>query len=350
MSTAMKTSGQAHLLRLLLVIGAATACGTASVDQLGQGGAGGLTAGDGGTPGTGGTAGSSGSVPASGGVTGASGAPAGGTSAGRGGVSSGGAAGTSGSSATGGSSTNGGTGGAGGAGNSSGGGAAGLAGGGGAGNAGRAGTGGSAGNAGGGGCQKGQVEGNEVLWIGDSWIQIPGSQYTIVRDLARDAGALASSESYVNRAVSGSPITTIINQYTTYQAGSTKVKVLVMDGGGIDVMQQGKTQASVTGVVNKVKDHFAKVATDGTTQHIIYYTYPQLPATGPGQDVGPMLQPGLQAACEASSVPCHYLYLEPLFAGHPEYIGGDSLHPSDAGARVIANAIWKIMQDNCIAQ
>jgi len=162
--------------------------------------------------------------------------------------------------------------------------------------------------------------------------------------------ALGMGEDYVDKAVSGSPIATIIKQYTDYQGGATKVKVLLMDGGGIDVMQQGKSMASVNGVVDAVKAHFAKVKADGTVQQIIYYTYPQLPASGPGQDVGPMLQPGLEAACEASPVPCHYLYLEPLFAGHPEYIGSDSLHPSDAGAKIIGNAIWKIMQDNCIAQ
>jgi lysophospholipase L1-like esterase len=194
------------------------------------------------------------------------------------------------------------------------------------------------------------VKANEVLWIGDSWIEIPGTQHTMVRDLARTSGALGQNEDYVDKAVSGSPITTIIQQYTAYQAGATKVKVLLMDGGGIDVMQQNKTQASVDGVVEKVKAHLTKVKADGTVQQIIYYTYPQLPASGPGQDVGPKLQPGLQAACEASAVPCHYLYLEPLFMGHPEYIGSDSLHPSEAGAKVIAQAVWDIMKKNCIAQ
>ena len=212
------------------------------------------------------------------------------------------------------------------------------------------GAGGGAAGSGGGTCEKGQVKGNEVLWIGDSWIQIPGNQYTGVRDLARQAGALGASENYVNRAVSGSPIGTIISQYTTYQSGSTKAKVLVMDGGGIDVMQGGKTQASVDGVITKVKDHFAKVASDGTVKHIVYYLYPQLPASGPGADVGPKLEPGIEAACAASSVPCHFLYLEPLFTGHADYVGGDSLHPSQSGAGVIANAIWEIMQKNCIAQ
>jgi lysophospholipase L1-like esterase len=34
----------------------------------------------------------------------------------------------------------------------------------------------------------------------------------------------------------------------------------------------------------------------------------------------------------------------------PEYTGGDNIHPSTAGGNVIAEAIWAIMQENCIAQ
>ena len=47
-------------------------------------------------------------------------------------------------------------------------------------------------------------------------------------------------------------------------------------------------------------------------------------------------------------MPCHFLDLQPLWAGHPEY--SSSIQSSEAGAKVIANAIWVIMQQNCIAQ
>lgn len=295
--------------------------GTTSTASGGKVGSGGVM-GSGGTSGAGGAAGA-------GGRTGA-----GGESGSGGGTASGGATGTGGRSGTGGATSTGGRSGTGGRG------------------AGGAATGGTSGGSGGstGACPHGQVKANEVLWIGDSWIQIPGTQHNTVRDLARQAGALGASEDYVNKAVSGSPIATIVNQYNTFESGSTKVKVLLMDGGGIDVMQGGKSQASVDNVVAAFKQHLAKVASDGTVQHIVYYLYPQLPASGPGADVGPKLQPGMQAACAASTVPCHFLYLEPLFAGHPEYIGGDNLHPSDAGGKVIGQNVWKIMQENCIAQ
>ena len=83
-----------------------------------------------------------------------------------------------------------------------------------------------------GGCVTGLVNANEVLRIGDSWIEIPGTQHTHLRDLARAAGTIGSNEDYVDPAVSGSPIAAIVNQCYTREAGSVKVKVILMDAGG----------------------------------------------------------------------------------------------------------------------
>jgi hypothetical protein len=217
---------------------------------------------------------------------------------------------------------------------------------GGSGATGAGGRGASGGSGGGGVCQHGQVQANEVVWIGDSWIQIPGAQHTRVRDLARAAGTIGANEDYVDLAVSGSPIARIVNQYNTQESGATKVKVLLMDGGGIDTIQGGGSQASVTSVVNTFQQHLAKVASDGTVQHIVYFLYPELPTIA---GVAAM-RPGVQQACAASTVPCHFVDLQPLWVGHPEYTGGDNIHPSAAGGNVIAEAIWAIMQQNCIAQ
>ena len=38
-----------------------------------------------------------------------------------------------------------------------------------------------------------------------------------------------------------------------------------------------------------------------------------------------------------------------LWVGHPEYTASDNIQPSTAGG-VIGEAIWAIMQENCIAQ
>src|SRR3954467_6002073 len=47
-------------------------------------------------------------------------------------------------------------------------------------------------------CSPELVPGNEVLWIGDTWVVSPGLQHTRVRDLASAAGALKPNEDYVN--------------------------------------------------------------------------------------------------------------------------------------------------------
>jgi hypothetical protein len=64
------------------------------------------------------------------------------------------------------------------------------------------------------------------------------------------------------------------------------------------------------------------------------------------------LHPLMEQACAASKVPCHFLDLQQLWAGHPEYTASDfNIQASDTGAKVIGDVIWDIMlQKNCIAQ
>jgi len=63
------------------------------------------------------------------------------------------------------------------------------------------------------------------------------------------------------------------------------------------------------------------------------------------------LRPLIEAACENSPVPCHWLDLRPTFAGHyDEYVSPDGINPTDAGSRASAGAIWATMQRDCLAQ
>jgi hypothetical protein len=197
-------------------------------------------------------------------------------------------------------------------------------------------------------CQHGQVKANEVLWIGDSWVQIPnGIQHTRVRDLARAAGAIGPSDDYVDLAASASTVGMIASQYNTQEASANKVKVLIMDGGTWDTLVANASAASVTSALDTFTQLLAKVASDGTVEHVIYFLVPALP-TIPGVAA---LRPGLEQACGASTVPCHFLDLQPLWAGHPEYTDPtNGIQASSAGATVIADGIWAIMQQNCIAQ
>jgi hypothetical protein len=197
------------------------------------------------------------------------------------------------------------------------------------------------------GCVRGQVKANEVLWIGDSWILVPSPTLdTRVRDLARRAGAIGPSEGYVSAAAAGAYMSDIARQYDNRQAGAIRVKVLLMDGGTWDTIMDGDSDVVISRVVSTFERHLAKVYDDGTVGHIVYFLCPPLAnITG----VAALRSP-LQAACALSKVPCHFLDLQQVWADHPEYTASGDFFPSETGANVLAEEIWRIMQDNCIAQ
>jgi hypothetical protein len=204
----------------------------------------------------------------------------------------------------------------------------------------------------GGACPHAQVSGDGVLWIGDSWILVPGGQHTRVRDLAGAAGALGPNDDYVIAAVAASYMTMIASQYDAREAGATKVKVLIMDGGTWDTIQANNSggAAAVPGAAasaaNALTQLLGKVAGDGSVQHVIYFLPPEI-ETIPGVAA---LRPLAAQACAQSAVPCHFLDLDSLWTGHPEYTGAGAFLPSDAGAMVLGDAIWAVMQQNCVAQ
>ena len=198
----------------------------------------------------------------------------------------------------------------------------------------------------GGGCPTARVAANEILWIGDSWILTPGNQVTDVRNLARDAGAIGRTDDYVVAAAPAATMATIATQYDARQAGSIKVKVLILDGGTWETLNSMGSAMSVMDAANAFSALLANVASDGTVQHVIYFLPPELPAI---YGVA-ALRPLVRAACEGSTVPCHFLDLQPLWAGHPEYTMSNGILPTEAGAAVVADAIWALMQQNCIAQ
>ena len=198
----------------------------------------------------------------------------------------------------------------------------------------------------GGSCPHAQVKANEVLWIGDSWILVTGSQHTRVADLARAAGAIGPNDDYAIGAAAASTLATIANQYATREAGATKVKVVIMDGGTWDTILANGSDASVNDVVNTFGQFLTQVASDGTVEHIIYLLLPELPGV-PGVAT---LHPLLQQACVESAVPCHFLDLQPLWTRTRLFHRGAIPVPTEAGAVVIADAIWAVMQRSCIAQ
>ena len=185
-----------------------------------------------------------------------------------------------------------------------------------------------------------------VVWIGDSWVTIPSTQHTRVRDLARAAGALGPDEDYVILAAPSTSIATIATQYSTRQAGPTKIQVLIMDGGTWDTLTAGGSDSSVAKAASGFKQLLSTVARDGTVTDIIYFLQPELPSIAGVA----ALRPLVAQACEESTVPCHFIDLQPHWLGHPEYTSADGIQASETGATVIADLIWATMREHCIAQ
>ncbi len=190
-------------------------------------------------------------------------------------------------------------------------------------------------------CFSSDLQANEILFAGDEWIRLPGTE---IVDTARAEGILDSNESYVILAAPGASIADAVNQYNTQEAGVSKVKVLIMNGGGIDLILENGSQASADQVVSVFRDFLDKLEEDGTVEHIIYSLYPEVSST-PGVA---NLRPGMQAACEESeNPPCYFLNLQDYWDRPQEYTVG--VIPTDAGTQIIAREIWNIIKRNCIS-
>jgi hypothetical protein len=202
------------------------------------------------------------------------------------------------------------------------------------------------------------VPANQVLIIGDSFFATTHQITAYLEGLARDAGAVSVGERYRDRsnllanalALGGNGIA---DQYTS-GASEAGVKVVIMDGGGADALlgscdSANASCAVVTVAAAAAQALFAKMATDNVEQ-VVFAFYPD-PGDANVKARIDALRPLIQSACENAPLPCHWLDLRTVFAGHyPEYVQADQLNPTDTGARASAQAIWSTMQQYCVAQ
>ncbi|HEY0463490.1 MAG TPA: SGNH/GDSL hydrolase family protein [Polyangiaceae bacterium] len=209
-----------------------------------------------------------------------------------------------------------------------------------------------------GACERGSVPANQLLIIGDSFFATTHQITAYLEGLARDAGAVSVGERYRDRssllanalALGGNGIA---DQYTS-GVSEAEVKVVIMNGGGADALlgscdNANASCAVVTAAAAGAQALFAQLSTDNVEQ-VVYAFYPD-PGDANVKARIDALRPLVQSACEQAPLPCHWLDLRSVFAGHyAEYVQADQLNPTDAGARASAEAIWATMQQYCIGQ
>lgn len=305
---------------------ALAACGGEGGDDDGSGGSNG-NPGTGGAAPTGGTSGDGGSSLSTGGTTATGGATAsGGAEASGGATASGGAEASGGATGTGG--TDDGTGG-------------------------DPSTGGDTGTGGmddSGDCETGTTQGDEVLFIGESFVaasSIPEE----TTNLARAAGSLGPSDSYLDESISGTWIgngaaNSIPSQYRDHSDG---IRFVLMNGGGNDCWQGG-TEQDRNNALDAASELFDDMAENGV-EKIVYFFYPD-PIGGQYASLTAcldLLRPDMKALCDGLVSPeCHWVDLRDTWDGHPEYTS-DGIHVAGPGNVPTATAIFEAMQENCVA-
>jgi lysophospholipase L1-like esterase len=239
---------------------------------------------------------------------------------------------------------------------------------------------------------KGQVTPNEVAMLGDSYMDpLNGG----VGPAIMTAAGNKMYRAYYHSAAAmnyGSGILNIPYQFETSALmdtlvqNPTDIKVVIMDGGGNDVLIDNNTcltkappdatcSMAIDASVARAKTLLQEMATKGV-QHIVYFYYPHLDPNGGGllgttaPDVNLWLDyalPGAEDSCcgthfmstaqnyscrgNGPGTDCVMIDTIPAFTGHlTDYIQSDHVHPTAAGAKVIADLVWKAMVDNCIAQ
>jgi hypothetical protein len=207
-------------------------------------------------------------------------------------------------------------------------------------------------------CEPSNSQANEVVLLGDTFFAATHAITAFLEDLARRGGALSTGERYRDYsrmldnalALLGNGIEA---QYATASA-EAQVKVVVMTGGGADVLLGSCEQLTpdcplLVAAAEAASALFQRMATDGV-EHVVYTFYPDPPDPALKAAVD-ALRPLLASACAASPVPCHWLDLRSTFAGRESsYLDPAGTSPTDLGAEASANAIWSVMQLECIAQ
>jgi hypothetical protein len=237
---------------------------------------------------------------------------------------------------------------------------------------------------------KGQVKDNEVVMVGDSYMS--GAPYGLVgQDVVTNSMHNWTRLYYFpgSAIAYGAGSLNIPYEFDTQAEGaSTDIKVVIMDGGGNDVLVDNRQcmttfdstcMATVDKSVAAAESLLMDMASKGV-QHIVYFYYPHLSTAGGGLLPTPATSVNVvddyalakvEAFCcgtnfassttnfscrgNGPGTDCVMIDTIPSFVGHlntdsVSYLLSDNVHPNAMGSQVIANLVTQAMQKYCIAQ
>ena len=138
-----------------------------------------------------------------------------------------------------------------------------------------------------------------------------------------------------------------MDQFNKAISSSGTIKYVIMDGGGNDCLQANSPTQALAGA-----DKLFTLMTSKNVEKVLYFFYPD-PIGSSFANLKTCLdqtRPMMKAKCDALTSPkCYWLDLRPTWNGHSEYTS-DGIHPTAAGSKATAAAIWPVAVQNCIAQ
>jgi hypothetical protein len=214
--------------------------------------------------------------------------------------------------------------------------------------------------------------GSQVVLIGDSYSNYflaHTSMATLMTQRAVMNMALMQGQSYRDYAVAGTTLQNTLSgipsQWNSAK-GSPPIHLVIMDGGGNDVLIDNPQCLAAGSDMNAgckaVVDASLKVGKDlwmsmkaAGVKDVIWFWYPHIPGglNGNGHDINDYSFELFDAAAKEATTADFRVYMldtVPIFEGHPDFFFGDGIHANTPGTAAIADAIWKLMKDKCIGQ
>ena len=221
---------------------------------------------------------------------------------------------------------------------------------------------------------------SELVVLGDSYLN--WVTHTFPEDFAREFGG--DSRLYAEPGASmasGGIATPVPEQLAMAIADDPEILAGVMTGGGNDILladtlaypgsDECKERADsptlqvcqdvIAAALMAAKD-LTRTGADAGIEDVIYIYYPRIPgallgifATSPNEILDYSM-PMARAMCDQTEADtdgklrCHFLDLQPIFEGHPDWFADDGIHENATGSAVIAQEIVKLMKARCIAQ